>query len=147
MSKLFQFIGFVVGYVPTYRITKTRFVVLFLSAHDSSYLYALEICPNTQCMSNLSLICMHSEQDICVHFLEDILPCQLSAIHLYPMNKTNEYVLTLLRPKNEVKPLTQSAEKRICVGKWPVPRFSGIYSPRSRVPLCTGVFSPTRTVP
>ena len=28
------------------------------------------------------------------------------------------YSVVLLRPKNEVKPLTQSAEKWICMGKW-----------------------------
>ena len=31
------------------------------------------------------------------------------------------YSVVLLRPKNEVKPLTQSAEKSICMGKWAVP--------------------------
>ena len=30
------------------------------------------------------------------------------------------YSVVLLRPKHEVKLLTQSAEKWICVGKWPV---------------------------
>ena len=30
------------------------------------------------------------------------------------------YSVVLLRPKNEVKPLTQSAEQWICMGKWPV---------------------------
>ena len=30
------------------------------------------------------------------------------------------YSIVLLRPKNEVKPLTQSAEKWICMGKWPL---------------------------
>ena len=50
------------------------------------------------------------------------------------------YSVVLLRPKNEVKPLTQSAEKWICAyGEMACVKFSGIYSPRSRVPLCTGV--------
>ena len=31
------------------------------------------------------------------------------------------YLFVLLRPKNEVKLLTQSAAKWICMGKWPVP--------------------------
>ena len=31
------------------------------------------------------------------------------------------YSSVLLRPKNEVKLSTQSADKWICVGKWPVP--------------------------
>ena len=39
------------------------------------------------------------------------------------------YSFVLLRPKNEVKLLTQSAAKWICMGKWPVPggaiHFSG----------------------
>ena len=30
------------------------------------------------------------------------------------------YSVVLLRPKNEVKPLTQSVEKWICMGKWSV---------------------------
>ena len=30
------------------------------------------------------------------------------------------YSVVLLRPKKDVKPLTQSAEKWICMGKWPV---------------------------
>ena len=51
------------------------------------------------------------------------------------------YSIVLLRPKNEVKPLTQSAEKWICMGKWPVPSL-GIFSPRSRGPLSTGIFHP-----
>ena len=36
------------------------------------------------------------------------------------------YSVVLLRPKNEVKPLTQSAAKWICMGKWAVPNW-GIY--------------------
>ena len=31
-----------------------------------------------------------------------------------------QYSIVLLRPNNEVKPLTHSAEKWICSGKWPV---------------------------
>ena len=31
------------------------------------------------------------------------------------------YSIVLLRPKNEVKLSTQSAEKSICMVKWPVP--------------------------
>ena len=30
------------------------------------------------------------------------------------------YSIVLLRPKNEVKPMSQSAEKWFCTGKWPV---------------------------
>ena len=36
------------------------------------------------------------------------------------------YSVVLLRQKNEVKPLTQSVEKWICMGKWPVPSL-GIF--------------------
>ena len=36
------------------------------------------------------------------------------------------YSVVLLRPKNEVKPLTQSADKWSYMGKWPVPKW-GIY--------------------
>ena len=35
------------------------------------------------------------------------------------------YLVVLLRPKNEVKPLTKSTEMWICMRKWPVP-ISGI---------------------
>ena len=31
------------------------------------------------------------------------------------------YLVVLLRSKNEVKLLTQSAERWSCIGKWPVP--------------------------
>ena len=51
------------------------------------------------------------------------------------------YSVVLLRPKNEVKPLTQSVEKGISMGKWPVPSLA-IYSPRSCGPLSTGFFYP-----
>ena len=37
------------------------------------------------------------------------------------------YSIVLLRPKNEVKPLTQSAEKSICMGKWPVPNWGEFF--------------------
>ena len=33
------------------------------------------------------------------------------------------YSVVLLRPKDEVKLLTQSAAKWTCVGKWPVPSW------------------------
>ena len=35
-----------------------------------------------------------------------------------------EYSVVLLRPKNEVKLSTQSAEKWICMGKWAVPSLA-----------------------
>ena len=33
------------------------------------------------------------------------------------------YWIVLLNPKNEVKLLTQSAAKWICMAKWPLPNF------------------------
>ena len=52
------------------------------------------------------------------------------------------YSIDLLRPKNEVKCLTQSAKKSICMGKGAVPNW-GIFSPRSRGPFNTGVNFPS----
>ena len=37
------------------------------------------------------------------------------------------YSVVLLRPKNEVKPSTQSAEKWIYMGKWAVPNWSEFF--------------------
>ena len=37
------------------------------------------------------------------------------------------YSFVLLRPKNEVKLSTQSADKWICIGKWPVPSGAIFY--------------------
>ena len=37
------------------------------------------------------------------------------------------YSVVLLRPKNEVKPLPQSAEKWICMGKWPLPNGGNLF--------------------
>ena len=37
------------------------------------------------------------------------------------------YSVDLLRPKNEVKPFTQSAEKWICMGKRPVPNGGNLF--------------------
>ena len=37
------------------------------------------------------------------------------------------YSDVLLRPKNEVKLLTQSAEKPICMGKWAVPNRGELF--------------------
>ena len=51
------------------------------------------------------------------------------------------YSVVLLRPKNEVKLLNQSAAKWICMRKWPVPSL-GIFLSRSRGPLSTGIFYP-----
>ena len=51
------------------------------------------------------------------------------------------YSFALLRQKNEVKPLTQTAENWICMGKWAVPSLA-IFSPRSRGPMSTGIAYP-----
>ena len=37
------------------------------------------------------------------------------------------YSIVLLRPKNEVKPLTQSAKLSICMGKWAVPNWGNLF--------------------
>ena len=37
------------------------------------------------------------------------------------------YSIVLLRPKNEVKLSTQSAEKWICMGKWAVPNGGNLF--------------------
>ena len=37
------------------------------------------------------------------------------------------YSIPLLRQKYEVKPLTQSAEKPICMRKWPVPNWGEFF--------------------
>ena len=37
------------------------------------------------------------------------------------------YSIALLRQKCEVKPLTQSAEESICMGKWPVPNWGELF--------------------
>ena len=57
-----------------------------------------------------------------------------------------QYSLVLLRPKNEVKLLTQSVANSICMGKWPVPSFAEFIH---CVLVVTYVleFFPTRTVP
>ena len=55
------------------------------------------------------------------------------------------YSVVLLRPKNDVKP--PKCRKVDLYGEMTSVKFSGIYSPRSRNPLCTGVFPPARTVP
>ena len=39
------------------------------------------------------------------------------------------YSVALLRQKSEVKPLTQSAAKWICMGKWPVPNLVIYFHP------------------
>ena len=37
------------------------------------------------------------------------------------------YSVVLLRPKNEVTPLTQNAGKWICMGTWPVPNWGNLF--------------------
>ena len=51
------------------------------------------------------------------------------------------YSVVLLRPKNEVKLLTQSAANSSCMGKWPVPSLADFIRHVLVVPyICTGVF-------
>ena len=52
-----------------------------------------------------------------------------------------KYSVVLLRPKHEVKLLTQSALGQICMEKWPVPSL-GIFSSRSCGPFCNGIVNP-----
>ena len=56
------------------------------------------------------------------------------------------YSAVLLRPKDEVKPLTQSAEKWICMRKWPVPGGAIYFHQVVVVRLIPEFFFPTRTV-
>ena len=56
------------------------------------------------------------------------------------------YSAVLLRPKDEVKLLTQSAKNSICMGKWPVPTLAEFIHHVLVVPYVPE-FSPTRTFP
>ena len=57
------------------------------------------------------------------------------------------YSVVLLRPKNEVKPLTQSAKKWICIGKWAVPNWADFIHHVLVVRCVPGFQLPSRTVP
>ena len=57
------------------------------------------------------------------------------------------YSIVLLRRKNEVKPLTQSAEKWICMGKWPLSNLAEFIHQVLVIPCVPEFFSPVRTVP
>ena len=57
------------------------------------------------------------------------------------------YSIVLLRPKNEVKSLTQSAEKPICIGKCPVPSLGEVIHHVLVVTRVPEFFPPSRTVP
>ena len=50
------------------------------------------------------------------------------------------YSVVLLRPKNEVKSLTQSAEKGDLYGEMACAKFRDFFSSRSRGPFNTGPF-------
>ena len=58
-----------------------------------------------------------------------------------------EYSVVLLRPKNEVKPLPQSAEKWLCMGKWPVPSLAEFIHHVLVIPCVPGLQLTSRTVP
>ena len=51
------------------------------------------------------------------------------------------YSIVLLRPKNEVKPLTQSAEKRICMGKWSFEILAILFFKEEKAPKNRTFFS------
>ena len=57
------------------------------------------------------------------------------------------YSVVLLRPKNEVKPLTQSAEKWICMGKWPVSSLAIFFRYVLVVLFTPDLFTLTRRLP
>jgi len=57
------------------------------------------------------------------------------------------YSVVLLRPKNEVKSLPQSAEKWICMGKWPIPNWGDFIHHVLVVPRVPGFQLTPRTVP
>ena len=57
------------------------------------------------------------------------------------------YSIVLLRPKIEVKLSTQSADKWICMVKWPVSSVAEFIRQVLVVPCVPEFFSPTRTVP
>ena len=56
------------------------------------------------------------------------------------------YLFVLLRPKNEVKLSTQSAEKWICMEKWPVPGGAIYFHQVAVVSLIPEFIFPTQTV-
>ena len=57
------------------------------------------------------------------------------------------YSGVLLRPKNEVKLLTQSAGKSIRMGKWPVPSLAIFFHHVLVVRLISDLLTLTRTLP
>ena len=57
------------------------------------------------------------------------------------------YSVGLLRPKNEVKPLTQNTEKWIYMRKWAVPNWADFIHHVLVVPRVPGFQLPSRTVP
>ena len=57
------------------------------------------------------------------------------------------YSVVFLRPKNEVKLLTQSALGHICMGKWPVPSLAEFIHHVLVVPFVPEFLFPTRTIP
>ena len=57
------------------------------------------------------------------------------------------YSVVLLRPKTEVKPLPQSAEKWICMGKWAVPNWAEFIHHVLVVPRVPGFQLTSQTIP
>ena len=57
-----------------------------------------------------------------------------------------QYSFVLLRPKKEVKLSTQSPDKWICMGKWPVPGGAIYFHQVVVVRLIPEFVFPTRTV-
>ena len=57
------------------------------------------------------------------------------------------YSAVLLRPKNEVKSLPQSAEKWICMGKWAVPSLAEFIHHVLVIPYVPELFFPKTREP
>ena len=59
----------------------------------------------------------------------------------------NQYSFVILRPKIEVKLSTKSADKLICMGKWPVPSLAEFIHHILVVPFVPEFLFPMRAVP
>ena len=78
-----------------------------------------------------TIVCLGSTNNLCLgQRLKHVKPLEMTYKVASVIGMTflydAGYSVVLLRPKNEVKLPTQSAEKSICMGKWAVPKW-GIY--------------------
>jgi len=58
-----------------------------------------------------------------------------------------QYSVVLLRPKNEVKLLTQSALDQVCMRKWPVPSLAELFLGLQKSPRRSDFFQEVRLLP